>query len=107
MIKTNRGNNTRFGAKVEARAMKIPQSEPKASPSDGSKSRRIQEPINVYLFLGIIDFLQSYNVIKRLEHAYKSLQYDSKTISSVNPNFYATRFQDFLRKVFIADESAG
>ncbi|KAL2892075.1 Phosphatidylinositol 4-phosphate 5-kinase 9 [Bienertia sinuspersici] len=48
---------------------------------------------------------RNYNVIKRIEHAYKSLQYDSKTISSVNPKLYASRFQEFLSKVFLEDES--
>ncbi|XP_021767030.1 phosphatidylinositol 4-phosphate 5-kinase 10-like [Chenopodium quinoa] len=99
----NRRNVTRFGAKIQARAVKVPQCEPKESNHSSSK---LQDSKNVYLFLGIIDFLQDYNVMKRLEHAYKSLQYDSKTISSVNPNFYAARFQDFLSKVFLVEESS-
>lgn len=94
---------TRFGAKVQARAMRMHQID-RESPSESLKSTS-QGSNNVYLFLGIIDFLQNYNMLKRLEHAYKSLHYNPKTISSVNPRLYAMRFQDFLCKVFLVDES--
>ncbi|OVA05097.1 Phosphatidylinositol-4-phosphate 5-kinase [Macleaya cordata] len=59
---------------------------------------------NVKLYFGIIDMLQGYNVVKRLEHAYKSLQFDSRKISSVNPKVYSTRFQEFLCNVFQPDD---
>ena len=66
---------------------------------------RVPECYNVLLYFGIIDIFQNYNVIKRLEHAYKSIQYDSKSISAVNPKVYSSRFQGFLAKVFLARES--
>ncbi|MCL7035590.1 hypothetical protein MKW94_011952 [Papaver nudicaule] len=59
---------------------------------------------NVRLFFGIIDMLQGYNVVKRLEHAYKALQFDSRKITSVNPKVYSSRFQEYLNTVFEADE---
>ncbi|MCO5575956.1 hypothetical protein L7F22_029763 [Adiantum nelumboides] len=58
------------------------------------------ETYDVVLCLGIIDILQEYNTAKRLEHAYKSLQFDSVSISAVDPSLYSQRFQDFLKKVF-------
>ena len=70
-----------------------------------SRSRLHDQANNVYLFIGIIDFLQNYTMLKRMEHAIKSLQYDSKTISAVNPQLYSTRFQEFLcTKVFLVQD---
>ncbi|KAL3839714.1 hypothetical protein ACJIZ3_024305 [Penstemon smallii] len=55
---------------------------------------------DVVLYLGIIDILQEYNISKKIEHAYKSVQFDSLSISSVDPTFYSERFLDFIQKVF-------
>ena len=41
---------------------------------------------DVVLYLGIIDILQEYNIRKKIEHAYKSIQYNSLSISVVEPN---------------------
>lgn len=95
--------NGRFGAKLPASAVRTPRNEMGIV---SSPSRvRVPECYNVLLYFGIIDIFQNYNVIKRLEHAYKSIQYDSKSISAVNPKVYSSRFQDFLGKVFLARES--
>ena len=59
---------------------------------------------DVALCLGIIDILQEYNASKRLEHAYKSIKFDSISISVVEPHFYSKRFQEFIRKAFPDDE---
>ena len=58
------------------------------------------EVYDVVLYMGIIDILQEYNVRKKLEHAYKSMQFDPMSISVVEPNLYARRFTKFLEKVF-------
>ncbi|WOK94893.1 phosphatidylinositol 4-phosphate 5-kinase 9 [Canna indica] len=58
------------------------------------------EVYDVVLYLGIIDVLQEYNVAKKVEHAYKSLQYDSVSISVVDPEFYAQRFLKFIQTIF-------
>lgn len=58
------------------------------------------EVYDVVLYLGIIDILQKYNLKKKIEHACKSVQFDSLSISAVNPTFYNSRFLDFIRKVF-------
>ncbi|KAL6133464.1 hypothetical protein ACLB2K_065699 [Fragaria x ananassa] len=55
---------------------------------------------DVVLYLGIIDILQDYNMGKKIEHAYKSLQFDSLSISAVDPTFYSRRFLEFIQKVF-------
>lgn len=55
---------------------------------------------DVVLYMGIIDILQEYNVVKKLEHAYKSFRFDPLSISVVEPHLYAARFISFLEKVF-------
>uniref|UniRef100_A0AAZ3QKZ7 PIPK domain-containing protein n=2 Tax=Oncorhynchus tshawytscha TaxID=74940 RepID=A0AAZ3QKZ7_ONCTS len=47
------------------------------------------------LFIGIIDILQSYRLIKKLEHSWKSLISDGDTVSVHRPSFYADRFYKF------------
>eukprot|EP00347_Sterkiella_histriomuscorum_P010876 403374581 len=48
-------------------------------------------------FIGIIDILTEYNTIKKLEHALKSVKYDSRTISCIPPQQYADRFIGFMK----------
>jgi hypothetical protein len=42
--------------------------------------------------------VQAYSPLKRAEHALKSVKYDGKAISVVEPNLYAKRFTDFMRQ---------
>lgn len=60
---------------------------------------------DVILTFGIIDILQDYDISKKLEHAYKSMQYDPTSISAVDPKQYAKRFRDFIFRVFTDDNS--
>ncbi|XP_023659067.1 phosphatidylinositol 4-phosphate 5-kinase type-1 beta isoform X1 [Paramormyrops kingsleyae] len=48
------------------------------------------------IFLGIIDILQSYRFIKKLEHSWKALVYDGDSVSVHRPSFYANRFLKFM-----------
>ncbi|NWI93172.1 PI51B kinase, partial [Pitta sordida] len=48
------------------------------------------------LFMGIIDILQSYRLMKKLEHSWKALVYDGDTVSVHRPGFYADRFLKFM-----------
>ncbi|XP_072531870.1 phosphatidylinositol-4-phosphate 5-kinase, type I, alpha, a isoform X2 [Salminus brasiliensis] len=48
------------------------------------------------VFIGIIDILQSYRFVKRLEHSWKALVHDGDTVSVHRPGFYADRFQKFM-----------
>jgi 1-phosphatidylinositol-4-phosphate 5-kinase len=58
---------------------------------------------DVILYFGIIDILQDYDISKKLEHAYKSFQYDPTSISAVDPKQYSRRFKDFVYKAFQED----
>lgn len=49
----------------------------------------------VYI-LGIIDYLETWNVKKKGERWYKSIFNRSDTISSQSPNFYSQRFCENL-----------
>ncbi|XP_068616871.1 phosphatidylinositol 4-phosphate 5-kinase type-1 beta [Brachionichthys hirsutus] len=48
------------------------------------------------IFLGIIDILQSYRFMKKLEHSWKALVYDGDSVSVHRPGFYASRFLKFM-----------
>ncbi|KAJ8402021.1 hypothetical protein AAFF_G00372560 [Aldrovandia affinis] len=48
------------------------------------------------IFLGIIDILQSYRFIKKLEHSWKALVHDGDSVSVHRPGFYADRFLKFM-----------
>jgi 1-phosphatidylinositol-4-phosphate 5-kinase len=61
------------------------------------------EYYDVILYFGIIDILQDYDISKKLEHAYKSFQYDATSISAVDPRQYSRRFRDFIYKAFQED----
>ncbi|KAL5256022.1 hypothetical protein ACHWQZ_G011289 [Mnemiopsis leidyi] len=47
------------------------------------------------IFLGIIDILQSYRLLKKMEHSWKSILTDGDTVSVHRPGFYAERFKNF------------
>jgi len=53
------------------------------------------------LYFGIIDFLQKYNLRKRVEHGVKSVVQDGRAISVVEPKAYAKRFLSFLNTIFL------
>lgn len=80
-----------LGVNMPARAEQIPGKQ---------EMEMLHEVSDVVLYLGIIDILQEYNMTKKIEHAYKSLQFDSLSISAVDPTFYSQRFLEFIQKVF-------
>nr|XP_014348383.1 PREDICTED: phosphatidylinositol 4-phosphate 5-kinase type-1 alpha isoform X2 [Latimeria chalumnae] len=59
-------------------------------PARNSKGERL------LLYIGIIDILQSYRFVKKLEHSWKALVHDGDTVSVHRPGFYAERFQKFM-----------
>jgi 1-phosphatidylinositol-4-phosphate 5-kinase len=67
-------------------------------------SESSSEISDVILYFGIIDILQDYDISKRIEHAYKSLQVDSTSISAVGPKLYSKRFRDFIHRIFVEDK---
>uniref|UniRef100_A0A4W3GM74 Phosphatidylinositol-4-phosphate 5-kinase type 1 gamma n=1 Tax=Callorhinchus milii TaxID=7868 RepID=A0A4W3GM74_CALMI len=58
------------------------------------------------LYIGIIDILQSYRLIKKLEHTWKALVHDGDTVSVHRPNFYADRFFKFMSNVVFRKSSS-
>jgi len=63
---------------------------------------------NKYLYiLGIIDYLQNFNIKKFLENKYKGLLHkkDAEMISAVDPLLYSTRFYDFMTMKVIKSRS--
>ncbi|CAA0829711.1 Phosphatidylinositol 4-phosphate 5-kinase 9 [Striga hermonthica] len=87
-----------LGVNMPARAEHIPGKE---------ASKMFHEAYDVVLYLGIIDILQEYNMSKKIEHAYKSFQFDSVSISAVDPTFYSERFLEFIKRVFPPNAVAG
>ncbi|XP_034743170.1 phosphatidylinositol 4-phosphate 5-kinase type-1 gamma-like isoform X2 [Etheostoma cragini] len=69
-------------------------------PAVGSKGERL------LLFVGIIDILQSYRMIKKLEHSWKSLIHDGDTVSVHRPSFYAERFYKFCSTIVFKKSSS-
>ena len=47
---------------------------------------------NEVYYLGIIDILQRYNALKKVEHGMKALTHDAASVSCAPPSFYAERF---------------
>eukprot|EP00127_Corallochytrium_limacisporum_P001174 Clim_evm9s44 gene=Clim_evmTU9s44 len=55
----------------------------------------------VLIFCGVIDILQQYGARKKLEHNFKAVIHDGKTVSVCHPSYYKRRFDNFFRdKVF-------
>ncbi|KAI9493813.1 hypothetical protein BDB00DRAFT_355503 [Zychaea mexicana] len=48
-------------------------------------------------FMGVIDILTPYNIVKKTEHFWKSLTQDKHSISAVNPVEYGHRFMHFIK----------
>ncbi|KAL0092088.1 hypothetical protein J3Q64DRAFT_1726961 [Phycomyces blakesleeanus] len=64
------------------------------------------DPADKIYFVGIIDILTPYNIVKKTEHLWKSLTQDKHAISAVNPLEYGTRFMHFMKKTVTRTESA-
>ncbi|KAM4808325.1 phosphatidylinositol 4-phosphate 5-kinase type-1 gamma [Rhinophrynus dorsalis] len=58
------------------------------------------------LYIGIIDILQSYRLIKKLEHTWKALVHDGDTVSVHRPSFYAERFFKFMTNIVFRKTSS-
>lgn len=98
-----RWSTTRLGINMPARVEQIAR-------RNESESALIGEPtgefFDVIVFFSIIDILQDYDISKKLEHAYKSIQYDATSISAVDPKQYAKRFKDFIFRVYVEDNNS-
>ncbi|CAK7348782.1 unnamed protein product [Dovyalis caffra] len=88
----------RLGVRMPARTIRSKLI--KEGHASSTRSARGLECTDVVLYFSIVDIFQNYNLTKRLEHAYKSIKYDSKSIVTVNPKAYSSRFQDFMSLIF-------
>ncbi|XP_017344427.1 phosphatidylinositol-4-phosphate 5-kinase, type I, beta a isoform X3 [Ictalurus punctatus] len=73
--------------------------EPRPNPNDDDTMGGIpakHKDEKLLIFLGIIDILQSYRFIKKVEHSWKALVHDGDTVSVHRPSFYAERFLKFM-----------
>ncbi|XP_022773203.1 phosphatidylinositol 4-phosphate 5-kinase 1-like [Durio zibethinus] len=94
----------RLGANMPARAERMARRSDFDRYSQGGISHFSSgEVYEVVLYFGIIDILQDYDISKKLEHAYKSLQADPTSISAVDPKLYSKRFRDFIGRIFVQD----
>ncbi|GAB4844861.1 Phosphatidylinositol 4-phosphate 5-kinase 1 [Ancistrocladus abbreviatus] len=97
----------RLGANMPARAERLGRRSDFEQYTHGGLGNYIPsrscEIYEVILYFGIIDILQDYDISKKLEHAYKSLQVDSTSISAVDPKLYSKRFRDFTGRIFVED----
>ncbi|TVU03526.1 hypothetical protein EJB05_50922, partial [Eragrostis curvula] len=96
----NRKSSLRLGISMPSRVENVVKNPDSESPLIGEPTGEFQD---VILFFGIIDILQDYDISKKLEHAYKSMQYDPNSISAVDPKQYCKRFRDFIYKAFTED----
>ncbi|RMD42639.1 hypothetical protein DV735_g2481, partial [Chaetothyriales sp. CBS 134920] len=58
-------------------------------------------------YLGVIDCLTHYGVVKHVEHFWKGLKDDRNKISPIPPQAYGDRFVDFITGITITKEEAG
>lgn len=94
----------RLGANMPARAERMARrSDFDQYSSGGTNYLSHGEVYEVVLYFGIIDILQDYDISKKIEHAYKSLQADPTSISAVDPKLYSKRFRDFISRIFVED----
>ncbi|KAG0670859.1 Phosphatidylinositol-4-phosphate 5-kinase [Kluyveromyces marxianus] len=59
-------------------------------------SDQLNRDLNQIYFVGIIDCLTNYSLVKRMETIWRSLNHDLKTISAVPPRLYGNRFYHFI-----------
>jgi len=57
------------------------------------------EPLDTVYYLGVIDILTPYGIVKRIEHLWKGMSADRHKISPVPPAEYADRFIAFMRAI--------
>ena len=60
----------------------------------------------IMVYCGIIDILQCYKTLKKMEHFFKSILYDGDTVSVHRPDFYAQRYKSFLKDLVFKQRAA-
>ena len=64
-----------------------------------------QNEKNTYYKIGIIDFLQLFNLMKKFEKATKKIQHldPNRDVSAQDPSTYASRFEKFITRILRED----
>ncbi|TFK19346.1 SAICAR synthase-like protein [Coprinopsis marcescibilis] len=62
------------------------------------------DPLDTIYYLGVIDILTPYGVVKKMEHFWKGLKDDRRKISPVPPSEYGDRFFSFMRAIMRGGE---
>lgn len=63
-------------------------------------------PAEEVYYLGVIDCLTHYGVIKKIEHFWKGLSNDGSQISALPPEQYGDRFYNFVEGITVSAEEA-
>ncbi|XP_008795005.2 phosphatidylinositol 4-phosphate 5-kinase 10-like isoform X1 [Phoenix dactylifera] len=90
--------DVKFGAKMPARVVDTRRKESWNAASLRAAGK--EQNNKVFLYFGIVDIIQGYGMLKRVENAFKYLQYDSPSTSAMNPKAYSARFQELIHSVF-------
>ena len=64
---------------------------------DGGFPAKLPNGDFVIIFIGLIDILQNFRAMKKIEHAMKSIVIEKETFSVQKPPFYAKRFLKFMK----------
>ncbi|KAL7817440.1 phosphatidylinositol-4-phosphate 5-kinase [Trichoderma aethiopicum] len=64
------------------------------------------EPAEEIYYLGVIDCLTHYGMIKKIEHFWKGLSHDKSKISALPPDQYGDRFYHFIQGITMSAEEA-
>ncbi|XP_026999816.1 phosphatidylinositol-4-phosphate 5-kinase, type I, alpha, a [Tachysurus fulvidraco] len=95
--KKNQGQKPLYCTTMEAIQGEVKgKSAPQCTESTGGMPAHSPKGERLLIFIGIIDILQSYRFVKKLEHSWKALVHDGDTVSVHRPGFYAERFQKFM-----------
>ncbi|KAJ1360714.1 hypothetical protein KIN20_019755 [Parelaphostrongylus tenuis] len=93
---TSKGDSEQRKRPLQSKFSVWDQSEFEGSVPPGGVPARNSNGDRLILFLGIIDILQNYRFLKKMEHTWKAILHDGDSISVHNPNFYAQRFLSFM-----------
>ncbi|KHO02097.1 phosphatidylinositol-4-phosphate 5-kinase its3 [Metarhizium album ARSEF 1941] len=64
------------------------------------------QPADEIYYLGVIDCLTHYGMIKKIEHFWKGLSHDRSQISALPPEQYGDRFYNFVEGITMSSEEA-
>ncbi|TQV99316.1 hypothetical protein V2A60_004790 [Cordyceps javanica] len=64
------------------------------------------DPADEIYYLGVIDCLTHYGIIKKIEHFWKGLSSDRTQISALPPDQYGDRFYNFVEGITMSNEEA-